>query len=93
MITQKTLTSTTKSDKVDTMDNRLDLTEVMSDLFCYLHSRVTNGTADQFETSFYNDNLHWWDKLDDFLDGNEFTNQDREDVMELWVSAKELQLL
>jgi len=89
MISQKPLTTTTKSDKVDTMNDNLELAEVMFNLLWDLGNSVQLGTANDLEISFHQSNAGWLDRLDDWLsDEVEFTSQDKEDVMELWVTAK-----
>jgi hypothetical protein len=94
MTFQKPLTTTTKSDKVDTMENKLELVEVLDGLFESIFNKILSGTASQDEYDFASDNDEMAGNCILWLQGEqEFTSQDREDVMELWVSAKELQLL
>jgi len=89
MTFQKPLTTTTKSDKVDTMDNKLELVEVLDDLFATIFDKILSGTASQDEYDFASDNDEMAGNCILWLQGDkDFTSQDREDVMELWVTAK-----
>ncbi len=89
MISQKPLTSTTKSDKVDTMENKLELVEVLDGLFESIFNKILSGTASQDEYDFASDNDEMAGNCILWLQGDkDFTSQDREDVMELWVTAK-----
>lgn len=86
MITQKTLTSTNKSDKVDTMDNKkFEFCQIMCDWFWDTRIDIRSGVANQDRIDFYNEYQPTWeDKVEDFLDQPDtFTDQDQEDVYEL----------
>lgn len=86
MISQKPLTTTTKSDKVDTMDNdKLELCQIMSDWFWDTRIDIKSGEANQDRIDFYNEYQPVWeDKVDDFLDKPDtFTEQDQSDVYDL----------
>jgi hypothetical protein len=79
----------TKSDKVDTMDNELELVEVLDGLFETIFNKILSGTASQDEYDFASDNDEMAGNCILWLQGDkDFTSRDREDVMELWVTAK-----
>jgi hypothetical protein len=71
------------------MDNELDLVEVLDDLIETIFSKILSGNASQDEYEFATANDEMAGNCILWLRGEkDFTSQDREDVMELWVTAK-----
>jgi len=71
------------------MENKLELVEVLDGLFESIFNKILSGTASQDEYDFASDNDEMAGNCILWLQGDkDFTSQDREDVMELWVTAK-----
>jgi hypothetical protein len=93
MISQKPLTSTTKSDKVDTMD--LEKLDAVCYVFahCQMQIHLLNDyTSAQF--LFYDEWSDNWDRLEEIYEGEiEPTDEDVTLVNELYDTAVRLELV
>lgn len=74
--------------------DKLNLVTELDYLFSSIFDKIVMGNASDDERKFASDNDDMASNCVLWLSGDKlFTDQDQEDVMELWVTAKELQLL
>jgi hypothetical protein len=74
--------------------NKLDLAEVLAGLFESIGNKILDGKASDDERNFFIANEEMYSSIIEWLSGKRhFSSQDREDVMEVWVVAKEQMLI
>ena len=74
--------------------NKLDLAEVLAGLFESIGNKILEGKASDDERNFFIANEEMYSSIIEWLSGKRhFTSRDREDVMEVWVVAKEQMLI